>query len=72
MERENIETQRNKQKRSNEIKSWFFENQKKKVIKFYPDSKKKKRRAQIKRIKNQRSVTSDTTEIKRIKRGDCE
>ena len=53
----------------NETKSWFFE----KVNKIdEPVSrliKKKRERAQVNKIRNEKEVTTDTTEIQRIMRG---
>ena len=49
----------------NKTKTWFFE-KKIKLIKLYPDSKRKKKRIQINKIRNEKEeITTEITEIQR-------
>ena len=54
----------------NETKSWLFENIKK-IDKTLTRLIKKKERAQINKIRNEKEVTMDTTEIQGIIRDSC-
>ena len=62
-----IETKKTIEK-INETKSWFFEkiNNIDKLLASHQKKRKKKERARISKIRNEKEVTTDTTEIQRI------